>query len=100
VTLVPNEVMIKHLEGWNPGTNDWEFFLLDVSAEGSKILVAGPDSTAIEGNPDPITVVLEFPTRDALQGWYDSPEYQAIIHHRTDNSEGSMVFADEFVMPG
>lgn len=22
VTLVPNEVMIKHLEGWNPGTND------------------------------------------------------------------------------
>ena len=71
-----------------------------VFAHGGKILVAGPDSTAIEGNPDPVTVVLEFPTRDALQGWYDSPEYQAIIHHRTDNSEGSMVFADEFVMPG
>ena len=27
-------------------------------------------------------------------------EYQKIIHHRTDNTEGTMVFADEFVMPG
>jgi hypothetical protein len=43
VTLVPNEVMIKHLEGWNPGTNDWEFFLLDVSAEGSKIAARGTE---------------------------------------------------------
>ena len=70
-----------------------------IGAHGGKILVAGPDSVAIEGSPNPVTVVLEFPTRDALQGWYDSPEYQAIIHFRTDNTEGSMVFADEFVMP-
>ena len=71
-----------------------------IVAHGGKILVAGPDSVAVEGNPDPVTVVLQFPTRDALQGWYDSPEYREIIHFRTDNSEGLMVFADEFVMPG
>lgn len=71
-----------------------------ILAHGGKILVAGPDSVAVEGNPDPVTVVLQFPTREALQGWYDSPEYQEIIHLRTDNTEGSMVFADEFVMPG
>jgi uncharacterized protein (DUF1330 family) len=70
-----------------------------IIAHGGKILVAGPDSTPVEGNPGPVTVVLEFPTREALQGWYDSPEYQEIIHLRTDNTEGSMVFADEFVMP-
>ncbi len=71
-----------------------------IVSHGGKILVAGPDSVAVEGNPDPVTVVLQFPTRDALQGWYDSPEYQEIIHLRTENTEGSMVFADEFVMPG
>ncbi len=70
-----------------------------IIAHGGKILVAGPDSTPVEGNPGPVTVVLEFSTREALQGWYDSPEYQEIIHLRTDNTEGSMVFADEFVMP-
>jgi hypothetical protein len=37
VSLVPSEVMIKHRPGWNPGTRDWEFFELDVSAEGSSI---------------------------------------------------------------
>ena len=61
--------------------------------------MAGPNSTAIEGSPRQVTVVLEFPTREALQGWYDSTEYQDILHLRTDNSEGTVVFADEFVMP-
>lgn len=41
LTLVPNEVMVKHQEGWNPQTNDWEFFLLEVSAEGTGILARG-----------------------------------------------------------
>lgn len=37
VQLVPTEVMVKHGEGWNAATRDWEFFELDVSAEGSSI---------------------------------------------------------------
>lgn len=37
VQLVPGEVMVKHDENFNPETNDWEFFELSVSAEGSKI---------------------------------------------------------------
>ena len=37
VQLVPTEVMIKHGDGWNAATRDWEFFELDVSAEGSTI---------------------------------------------------------------
>jgi hypothetical protein len=41
VQLVPTEVMVKHKEGWNPATKDWEFFELNVSAEGSKIKVRG-----------------------------------------------------------
>lgn len=37
VQLVPTEVMVKHQPGWNAATRDWEFFELDVSAEGSSI---------------------------------------------------------------
>ena len=41
VQLIPAEVMIKHHQGWSPITNDWEFFELEVSEEGSKIKVRG-----------------------------------------------------------
>jgi uncharacterized protein (DUF1330 family) len=71
-----------------------------IMSHGGKILVAGPGSTGIEGNPGTITIVLEFPTREALQGWYDAPEYQEIIHLRTDNTDGFVAFADEFKLPG
>ncbi len=41
ISMVPNEVMIKHEEGWNPASNDWEFFLLGVSEEGTTITSRG-----------------------------------------------------------
>ena len=41
VQLVPTEVMIKQPEGTSPATNDWEFFELNVSAEGSEIVTRG-----------------------------------------------------------
>jgi hypothetical protein len=37
VQLVPGEVMVKHKPGYNAVTRDWEFFELDVSADGTKI---------------------------------------------------------------
>ncbi|MGH1471966.1 MAG: hypothetical protein ACRBCS_12275 [Cellvibrionaceae bacterium] len=43
VQLVPSEVMVKHDKGFNPTTNDWEFFELNVSAEGSEIGKRGFD---------------------------------------------------------
>ena len=39
--LVPAEVMIKQPKGFSPATRDWEFFFVDVSAEGSKIYKRG-----------------------------------------------------------
>ncbi|MFK7864494.1 MAG: hypothetical protein AB8B95_09760 [Pseudohongiellaceae bacterium] len=41
ISLVPSEVMVKHQPGWNSETDDWEFFELNVSAEGSEIKVRG-----------------------------------------------------------
>lgn len=39
--LVPQEAMVKHRAGWNRATDDWEFFSLDVSKAGTKILTRG-----------------------------------------------------------
>jgi|TARA_R100001244_G_scaffold47550_1_gene42247 hypothetical protein len=43
VQLVPTEVMVKREAGFNPVTKDWEYFDLDISAEGTKIRVRGAD---------------------------------------------------------
>jgi hypothetical protein len=41
IQLVPTEAMVKHREGFNPATNDWEFFELEISPTASKIKVRG-----------------------------------------------------------
>jgi hypothetical protein len=41
VQLVPFEAMVKRRAGYSPATNDWEFFALDVSAQGTKIVARG-----------------------------------------------------------
>lgn len=41
VQLVPTEAMVKREKGFNPATGDWEFFDLDVSATGTKVLTRG-----------------------------------------------------------
>ena len=41
VQLIPEEAMIKNHKGWSTKTNDWEFFALDVSREGTKIKARG-----------------------------------------------------------
>jgi len=39
--LVPQEAMVKRGEGWNPTTNDWEFFALSVSGTTTTIQARG-----------------------------------------------------------
>jgi len=41
IQLVPQEAMVKRAPGFSPSTNDWEFFSLDVSAKGTRILSRG-----------------------------------------------------------
>ena len=37
IQLVPQEAMVKRQKGFSPGTRDWEFFFLTVSASGTTI---------------------------------------------------------------
>jgi hypothetical protein len=43
IQLVPQEAMVKRRKGWNPTTNDWEFFFLNVSKQGAEIAVRGKE---------------------------------------------------------
>lgn len=68
-------------------------------AAGCEILVADYASQPVEGAPGDVTVVLKFASKAEAMEWYDSPEYQAIKHLRTDNSEGTMVAVNQWVAP-
>jgi uncharacterized protein (DUF1330 family) len=65
-----------------------------------EVLVADYESEAKEGSPAPVTVILRFESKDAALAWYESSEYQAILHHRTDNTDGFVALCEGFVMPG
>ncbi len=42
---------------------------------------------------------MKFPSKEAAKAWYNSSEYQAVKHHRTDNSEGDMALVEGFTPP-
>lgn len=36
----------------------------------------------VDGKPLDSAVIVEFPTFEEAEAWYDSPAYQAVVHHR------------------
>lgn len=62
---------------------------------GGRFIVRGGALHPLEGQPDfQRLVVIEFPDLEAARGFYDSPEYQALIPHRTANSTATLFFAE------
>ena len=59
-----------------------------LEAHGAENIGVDRDSELLEGSAGQVTVVLRFATKAAAEAWYESPEYQAIRHLRTDNTEG------------
>jgi len=64
-----------------------------------EVIVLDHHSDGLEGSPGENTVVLKFPTKDAALAWYNSDAYQAVMHHRIENTEGSIVLVDGFAPP-
>ena len=65
-----------------------------LEAHGAENIVIDRGSELLEGSAGQVTVVLRFATKSAAEAWYQSPEYQAIRHLRTDNIEGIGVIAE------
>ncbi len=61
---------------------------------GGRFLAHGPEVTVAEGEWPGTVVIIEFPDRDAVTGWYESPGYQAILPLRTNNIDGVALFFD------
>ncbi len=68
-----------------------------LKAYDPEILVVDQNIEVVEGNSsDTRTVVLKFKNREEAKRWYNSPEYQAIIHLRLDSVEGGATLCDAF----
>lgn len=65
-----------------------------LKAHGAETVVVDRDCELLEGSAGQVTIVLRFATKAAVRAWYESPEYQAIAHLRTDNTEGIGVIAE------
>jgi uncharacterized protein (DUF1330 family) len=66
-----------------------------IEAFGGKFIVRGGDLKLLEGEwPHPRLVIIEFPSREAAEGWYRSPEYQKIIGLRRNSTVGNLVIVE------
>jgi uncharacterized protein (DUF1330 family) len=64
---------------------------------GGRYLIRGGDLRRLEGNlPFNRLVVLEFPTIEAAQRFYDSAEYQPILKLRLASTRSDMVLAEGY----
>lgn len=72
-----------------------------LAAHGAEVLVADHGTRSMEGEAPPTTIVLRFDSVEAAQGWYDSPEYQAVKPLRLASTEnGRLAISESFSPPG
>jgi len=68
-----------------------------VAPFAGQFIVRGGTMTVTEGEwPHPRLVIIEFPSREAAEGWYNSEAYQRVIALRHKSSVGSLVIVDGF----
>jgi uncharacterized protein (DUF1330 family) len=64
---------------------------------GGRYLVRGGDVRRLEGNlPLKRLVVLEFPTIEAAQQFYDSDEYEPILKLRLSSTQSDLVLVQGY----
>lgn len=60
-----------------------------------EILAVNENTQVLEGQTGhDRLVILHFPSRDEAMRWYNSPEYQSMIHLRLNSVEGTLVMAE------
>jgi uncharacterized protein (DUF1330 family) len=59
-----------------------------------KWLVLDAPVEVLEGAWPGSVVLMEFPDMETAEQWYNSPEYQKILHLRTDNVISDLILVD------
>lgn len=80
---IPNEEGLSYLEQVESTVN----------AYGGKWLAQG-DVEVVEGAWPGSAVLIEFPSMADAQKWYNSSEYQKILHLRVNNAISDLVLVD------
>ena len=91
--------LIAEIEVTNPTAYEQYRTLVGpmVTKYGGTYLVRAGKAEALEGAPPAgRLVVLEFPSYAQARAFYDSPEYRAILPHRTDNSRSRITLIEGF----
>lgn len=66
-----------------------------IAAAGGRFVVRGGNPKIMEGDwPRPRVVVVEFPSREAAEAFYNSPLYVAARAERDGAAEFSMIVVD------
>ena len=61
-----------------------------------KFLVRGPIANVIEDEPHKFLAIVEFPSTQIAETWFNSKEYQDIIDMRLASTEGWLIIINEF----
>ena len=64
---------------------------------GAKVLAMETNPRALEGIPKTMNAIVEFPSEDAVNNFYNDPEYQSFIHLRHDSTSNcTMILLKQF----
>jgi len=68
-----------------------------IAPHGGKMLARGKVAKQLCGELDyQIQVVFEFPSEDAIEAWYESDAYQALIPNRDEAAYVTIAVLDSF----
>ena len=85
---VKNQEKLKQYIGQVPAT---------IAAHGGEKVSRGKVAKVLAGEADyQICAVFRFPSVDAIDGWYNSSEYQKLISLREEASEMTILVLNEF----
>ncbi len=65
-----------------------------VARHGGKFIVRGGNAAALEGEWAGRIAVMAFPDRQALESFWNDPDYRNIVGIRHKNSQGRIVAVD------
>jgi uncharacterized protein (DUF1330 family) len=71
-----------------------------IARHGGRYLVRGGAMQPVEGALGlKRLVILEFPSMEALRGFYDSTEYAPLLQLRLDSTQSDVVFVEGYDPP-
>lgn len=87
---------VAHVHSVDPCPDIYEYLRrIDATLDpfGGRFLVHGGDGEPVEGDWSGGLIVIEFPDRERLTGWYRSAEYREIAPLRTRHMVADIILA-------